>query len=405
MVDPWLGASSSIKVLEPMGRRGENLAMSDFISAVHRDKLTKACKKGRLFDALRMLEELGSARFRKTRKWTPLFVAVDRGFHSLVEVLLRYEHEAWDLEKAYGGALRRHRSDLAGLILRAPSWRAPIDPVEALATGDCDLIRAMIASGTDFTAPHVVARACLRSSWGTLECLTKGGIGIAPVQHELQIAMVTHASRGHIKSVVRLLRAGIDAHEPSDWFDERDRLMNEPMSAVHAAVYLDTPALLSIFRPSPEKDRAEDLLGGTREPAIYQVLLDAGFELNCQENGGSTALHDAITWGRFFSIAPGLNREREKFVTDVEWLLERGAKWVPRDSNDWRSVRDSLLAAGESLAGRLVKLLRDSGAITDNLLVELFRPPRMAKLAEALGGEIEILVSRKKKRRRRASGL
>jgi hypothetical protein len=136
-----------------MGRRGESFAMSDFISAINRDKLTKACKRGRLFDALRMLEELGNARFRKTRKWTPLFVAVDRGFHSLVEVLLRFEHEAWDLEKAYGGALRRHRNDLAGLILRSPSWRAPIDSVEAFVTGDCDLIRAMIASGTDFTAP------------------------------------------------------------------------------------------------------------------------------------------------------------------------------------------------------------------------------------------------------------
>jgi hypothetical protein len=237
-----------------------------------------------------------------------------------------------------------------------------------------------------------------------LECLTKAGIGIAPVRHELQIAMVTHASRGHIKSVVQLLRAGIDAHLPSAWFDERDRLFDEPMSAVHAAVYLDSPALLSILRPSPDKDRAEDLLGGTRKPAILQVLLDAGFDLNCQENGGSTALHDALTWGRFFSIAPGLHREREQFVTDVEWLLGRSARWVPRDSNDWRSVRDSLLAVGESLAGRLVKLLRDSGAITDQLLVELFRPPRMRKLAEAIGREIGLLVSKKRKARRPASG-
>lgn len=378
--------------------------MSDFISAIHRDKLTKACKRGRLFDALRMLEELGSARFRKTRKWTPLFVAVDRGFHSLVEVLLRYDHEAWDLEKAYGGATRRRRNDLAGLILRSPSWRGPIDPIDALVTGDCDLVRSMIDSGTDFTAPRVVALACLRSAWGTLECLAKAGIGIAPVVHELQIAMVTHASRGHVNSVVRLLRAGIDAHLPSDWFDERDRLINEPMSAVQAAVYLDTPALLSILRPSPDKDRAEDLMGGTRNPAICQVLLDAGFELNSQENGGSTALHDAIAWGRVFSMAPGLHREREQLMTDVEWLLERGARWVPRDSNDWRCARDSLLGLGDRFAGRLVKRLRDSGAITDNLLVELFRPPRMAKLAEVLGREIGILVPKKRKARLPASG-
>jgi hypothetical protein len=129
------------------------------------------------------------------------------------------------------------------------------------------------------------------------------------------------------------------------------------------------------------------------------VLLDAGFKLNCQENGGSTPLHDAIAWGRVFSMAPGLHREREQLMTEVEWFLERGARWVPRDRNDWWCARESLLALGDSFAASLVKRLRDSGAITDSLLVELFRIPRMAKLAEALSSEIGDLAPKKRKSR------
>lgn len=51
-----------------------------------------------------------------------------------------------------------------------------------------------------------------------------------------------------------------------------------------------------------------------------------------------------------------------------------------------------------------MKRLRESGAITESLLVELFRVPRMAKLAEALGGEIGGLVPKKRKSRVPASG-
>lgn len=91
--------------------------MPDYLDTRSRDRIKAYCKVGRLFDAERLLNEYGTARLRKTRKWTPLFTAVDRGFHSLVELLLRYEHAQWDLEKAYEGEQRRRRSDLATMII------------------------------------------------------------------------------------------------------------------------------------------------------------------------------------------------------------------------------------------------------------------------------------------------
>ena len=133
--------------------------MSDCMDARCRDRLKAYCKVGKLFDAERLLSEVGTARLRKTRKWTPLFTAVDRGFHSLVELLLRYDHAQWDLEKAFRAAQSRHRPDLAGLILRSSNWSGPIDPVEALVTGDQELIQRLRDAGTDFTAGDTILRA------------------------------------------------------------------------------------------------------------------------------------------------------------------------------------------------------------------------------------------------------
>ena len=137
-----------------------------YLDAISREKLRKLCKFGRLFEADRLLQEKGTARFRKTHKWTPLFVAVDRGFHSLVEVLLRYEHEPWDLEKAYSGALRRRRNDLAAMILKSLGWTREIDPVEAICAGDVELVKSMILDDTNFTKAPIIRNAAMNNPIG-----------------------------------------------------------------------------------------------------------------------------------------------------------------------------------------------------------------------------------------------
>jgi hypothetical protein len=165
--------------------------MPEYLKSRPRDRLKAHCKAGRLFDAERLLEEIGTARLRKTKKWTPLFVAVDRGFHSLVEVLLRYDHAQWDLEKTYRAALRRRRSDLAGLILRSPWWSEPIDPVEALATGDLLLVQTLQDSGADFTTGDVILRAGIRNAKGVLDAVEHLGIRSKGVEDQLYSAMVS----------------------------------------------------------------------------------------------------------------------------------------------------------------------------------------------------------------------
>jgi hypothetical protein len=361
------------------------------LDARSRDRLAILCKQGRLFEAQLLLEENGTARFRKTRKWTPLFFAVDRGFHSLVEVLLRYDHAQWDLEKAYSAAIRRGRRDLAALILRTPSWDGVIDSVEALSTGDIELVRYLIGAGNDLTRSPAVTMAALRNPAGTIKALRGVGISFDSVADQLRAAMVTHAARDHVMAVVQFLRIGFDPRVPGVYYDEKDK-PREECTALEAAALSNKPALLRMLRPDPLTDDAEMLIrcasaADGREK--MELLLDAGFQLNCQENGGSPALHRALARGFilrcFGKGSVRLFKVLEEYEDQIRWLLELGAVWRGKDKDQYVCVRDAFVAVGGEGASRVIGMLREVDAISSSDLAELFRTPRMKVFARDAG--------------------
>ena len=374
--------------------------MPDHMDARTRDRLKAFCKVGRLFEAQRLLEVVGTAKLRRTRKWTPLFMAVDRGFHSLVELLLRYEHSQWDLDKAYEGAHRRRRADLAALILSAPSWSAPIDPVEVLATGEVGVARRLYNAGTDFVEGDTILRGAMRNASGTLKIAQELNLRSGKVEDQLLSAMVSHAGLGHVASVMHFLRSGFDPHRAARYLDERGRLVDEQDTAVHIAMYSGKPGFFMSLKPSPEKDdsvalvRTAVFLGDDK---LLKVLLNAGFKLNCKPNGGSPAL-DELFGGctmKHHVPMPDYSRrhepprysrvEADAFLRVVESFVLQGARWIPDlDRNEVRMVRDTLLALGDDNVARLFAMLDKHGAAMREDLSKLFAADRMKPMARAV---------------------
>ena len=365
--------------------------MKPCLDAKSRDRLTTLCKLGRLYDAEKLLVERGTARLRKTRKWTPLMAAACRGVHSLVELLLRFDHAQWDLEKAHAGAIRHKRGDLAGMILRSSWWSGEIDPVEALITGDTELVCKLVASGVDFTKAPIVNNAALRSAWRTIKCLRAANIPLEAVEGQLYSALIAHAMEGHLQCVVHLLRAGLDPHKPVVWHEHADS-EHDKMSAVRAAVFSHDPSLLAILKPSPDKDDAERLVGSTMwlgDRRMLLLLLDAGFSINSQKNGGSPALHDILKTAGILGIRPDSRGQPPydwaTFTADIEWLIRLGAKWVAKDNDDYRRIRDALVKMGRTGAKSIVGMMLEGGAISESEVSELLRTPRVRSIAASLG--------------------
>lgn len=84
--------------------------------------------------------------------------------------------------------------------------------MEALVTGDLELVQRLRGVGTDFTAGDTILPAAVRSARGTVSAVRQLGIRMELVEGQLYSAIVTHAYLAHVPSVMCLLRAGLDPH-------------------------------------------------------------------------------------------------------------------------------------------------------------------------------------------------
>jgi hypothetical protein len=275
-----------------------------------------------------------------------------------------------------------------------------IDPVEVLATGDVDLARRLHDAGVDFTEGDAILRGAMRHASGTLNIVNALNLRSGKVDDQLYAAMVSHASEGHVASVIRFLRAGFDPHRAVRYLDERGRLVDEEDSVVHIAMFSGKPGFFAALKPNPEKDDAVALIHSAvflGDDRFLKVLLDAGFKLNCKPNGGSPAL-DVILGGHSSkhrvpiqdywhrNEPPRYNRvQAEDFLRAVESFVRQGARWVPDlDRYELRLTRDTLLALGDHHVGQLIGMLDEHGAASREDLKKLFASERMKPLRKAV---------------------
>ena len=134
------------------------------------------------------------------------------------------------------------------------------------------------------------------------------------------------------------------------------------------------------------------------EEGMLEVLLDAGFPLNCKPNGGSPALDVLLEGGALsFSVpvqvfgkkgeGPRYRDDKARALLDaIKSFVDQGAMWVPdlADRNSMRHIRDVLLALGEEYAGTLLELLLSSGAAQAEDVKALLKTARMKRFAQAL---------------------
>jgi hypothetical protein len=271
--------------------------------------------------------------------------------------------------------------------------------VEALATGDLELVQKLRDTGTDFTEGDTIMRAAVRSAHGAMAAVMHLGIERDEVEDQLHSAMVTHAYLGHVSSVMCLLRAGLDPHRVCSHLDGNGREGGEE-SAVSASMFSDKPGFLAALKPNPNKDDAVELVGRAvflGDDKMLEVLLAAGFTLNCKPNEGSPALDELLRgctmkhhvpmpdYGRRHEPPRYSRVEADAFLRAIESFVLQGARWIPDlDRNEVRAVRDTLLALGDEYVARLFELLDKNDAVKREDLKTLLVADRMRPMARAV---------------------
>ncbi|MCG8601901.1 MAG: ankyrin repeat domain-containing protein [Verrucomicrobiales bacterium] len=359
----------------------------DFLPFRERNRLSELCRAGRLFEAQALLEDRQTCRLRQTRKWTPLFYAVDRGFHSLVEVLLRYPHAEWDLKKGYWAALRRRRGDLAALILKAGYDPGDICFASALESGDQDVVQLLLERYPDAGSDFAITKAILRAPYSVANLVPMLSESIPNWEEQVYAGMVSLADRGRLRPVLRYLRLGLDARREGAILDDREKPICE-MTTVEAACGSGDMRLIRMLKPSPERDNSGRLFAHgfvtSLDRELIEFLIESGFDINCDAHRGCPVLRDVLCSATYKVLSEIHGHQNQwsmrTIVPNATWLAERGAKWISQDSYDLRCFRDNLILLGREEGKNLLKVLRSYGALSTKDEKRLMGNPRMKRL-------------------------
>jgi len=376
--------------------------MSTVLTTDESKYLLQLCKTGRLFAIQDWLEAGNPLCVAPEVKTTPLQVAIDAGFHSLVELLARNEPNQYVKNEALARAVFHRRLDFIELlVLHGAQIRAvPFDAV--LLSWDPQIMQYFIERGADLItgAPFAHAfgekiRTALRP-WK--ECKQRYPELAKDLQEQIDCALRYFTCKGNLKWVSLLMWAGADPrtrgpvlydkYQFEDWeFDD----------ALCLATFRDVQ-IIKRLGPDRKRDNLEKLLADAARhgsPEVVEFLLKVGAIVNDESDGGSAALAESLGQGlrritRWSSSSlnwDGTPKKASRYdlkepLRTIEILFEKGARWRPKDKNAVTEVRRGLLECEPCVTTEIVERLIKSEACAAEVIIDLLRTPAMRRHLE-----------------------
>jgi hypothetical protein len=361
--------------------------------------LLDLCRAGKLYEVERWIGSGKSICARCGLKRTPLFVAIDLGFHSLVELLVRNEGSQEEKNKALHTAVSKRRIDLVRLLVEHGAEVSSVPLVDVLLGWDPAMIRFFLESGADVVtgSPFAVAfgekiRTCLRPF---VEFKKAHPQLAAELQKQADRALRHFSYQGDLKWISLLMWAGADPRTSGPTLD--DRYENDPechTTALQEACHKGNLEVLVKLRPERGRDDLSELLSCAAlatSKEIIQHLLQMGADPNDKANGGSSAL-DRCLWHLGLEDFEAIRSKRlvSKYAVRgtlerIQDLLSHGARWRPDDRSQLNSVRQTLYKCEPVVTVELVKLFARHKACPEETLEQLLDIPRMREHLSRLG--------------------
>lgn len=124
--------------------------MSDTLSTREAKELLRLCKLGRLFDVQRSIASEKSICVPDDLRTNPLKVALDTGFHSLVELAVRNKPNSELKNQTLRHALSLKRLDFIQLLVEYRADPSSIEFIEVLRIWEPTIIRFFLDHAADF---------------------------------------------------------------------------------------------------------------------------------------------------------------------------------------------------------------------------------------------------------------
>lgn len=385
--------------------------MSETLSAEEGKVLLGLCRAGRLYDVEKWIATGKSIRTPPQIKKTPLDVAIDLGFHSLIELLVRHEGNHTTKNRALFEAVSDKRLDVVELLLSHGADVRSVPLVHVLLTWEPVMIRYFLDHGADVVtdAPFAVAfREKIRTALRPFVEYKKAHPEVAgALQDQADRALRHFCYEADMKWISLLLWAGANPRSRGPSMDER--WADDPechTTALQEACSKGSLEALAKLKPDPQTDNLAELLSSAaiaNSKETIEYLLKLGAQPNDKENGGSSALDHSV-WHLGFGSYDQLVNKRLSTKYDVSKtfecmraLVEHGAVWKPSDRYALNHVRQALYKCEPAVTVGFVKLLAGNKACPEETLEDLLEAPRMRQHLSTLG--MRLVVGRAERQR------
>jgi len=376
--------------------------------------LNELCKAGKLFEVQEWIAAGKPVNLPPPKKGArakcPLEISIERGFHSLVQVLLEGGASIDDPRYSpLSHAISEKRIDLVKLLIKQGADIKSVDMVEVFETWEPKMMDWFIDHDADVETGRPLAWALcykIRTALGVLKRYKKR---FPSFQEQANIALRHHCKERNLKWISLMLWAGADPYAKGLDFpsEEDDPEMYE--SALGWAAWRGIREVFEMkqVRLDPKHTLAPEILRDAcyaDNAAVLKLLLEKGFPPNNQKNGGSRlfgVLTNTMTWSFDFdpfSDNPRKNidtsRSREK-IKMVYLLAAHGAKWIPEDRGEISETRRSLLKMSPDYTVEFLWIMSQFKACSLEDAKQLMRTPSIktlcAKHLDRIGELIESL--------------
>lgn len=411
--------------IDAPGRRGVTMKLTEAASRNHDptqartyaeiERLVAICSDGRLRDVEQWIAAGKPvnlpARMRQVgpNRQSPLAVAIDRGIHSLVEVLLQAGARAWQGEwpDPMHRALDLRRLDLVRLLAKHGFDPAAVSLDDVFDARDVAIARCFIRRGADVERGAPFARALCRRNRTALRVFKRYRGQLPALRAQADTALRYHCCRGTMKWVAVLLALGADPWARGPAEHTADPTRNGDCALALAARHgnLDVLSLpgVRLDLTHPEIGSVVSAAATCGRVGLLEALFKAGLPANDQANGGSslltTVLHqmdlDRCPPSRNQLLGPAcfyqlrLPRRVVVGLKMIETLCgKHGARWVPINDGEMSRTRRAFLRLIPPCAVKFASILARYRSCSPGCLRDLFRTPairrHMAPHAEEL---------------------
>jgi len=363
-----------------------------------KSELIRLCRTGRLYDIEKWIangKSLEIPAAKRSRHKGLLEIAVETGFHSLVELIAKNETSQEPKNAALGDAVSLRRMDLIELLVANGADIKSVPFLDVLLTWEPNVIRFFLEHGADPVEGRPFAEA-FRSKIRTalrayLDCKQTHPELAVQLQEQLDCALRCFCGEGDLKWVSLLMWAGGDPRSlgpclGKDYTDDPECYV----SGLQQACYSENADVLKKLKPDPNRDNLSELLKhAVGRRATMQYLLEIGANPNDKSNGGSSALDSALWWLNIAGFDPyRRNSLKPKYQLSkafdcIAELLVHRAVWNPNEQSQINSLRRILLECEPDVTIELLKLFRSHNACPAEHVHKLLGTPRMKEHLKA----------------------